>query len=32
MKRRDAIIGIGGLMAGSGALVGTGAFTSVQAD
>ena len=32
MKRRDAIIGIGGLVAGSGALVGTGAFTSVQAD
>lgn len=32
MKRRDAIIGIGGLVVGSGALVGTGAFTSVQAD
>jgi|GEM_PF-1710852 len=32
MKRRDAIVGIGGLVAGSGALVGTGAFTSVQAD
>jgi len=32
MKRRDAIVGIGGLIAGSGALVGTGAFSSVQAD
>lgn len=32
MKRRNAIIGLGGLIAGSGALVGTGAFTSVQAN
>jgi hypothetical protein len=32
MKRRNAIIGLGGIVAGSGALVGTGAFTSVQAN
>lgn len=32
LSRRNAIIGLGGLIAGSGALVGTGAFTTVQAE
>lgn len=32
MKRRTAILGLGGLVAGSGAALGTGAFTSVEAE
>jgi len=32
LSRRNAIIGLGGLIAGGGALVGTGAFTTVQAE
>ncbi|WP_136718162.1 hypothetical protein [Halorientalis salina] len=32
MKRRNLLAGMGGLAAGSGLLVGTGAFTSVSAD
>ncbi|MEF8908097.1 MAG: hypothetical protein V5A13_09570, partial [Haloarculaceae archaeon] len=32
LTRRNALIGLGSLVAGSGALVGTGAFSSVQAD
>lgn len=31
MNRRSALIGLGGLVVGSGALVGTGAFTQVEA-
>ncbi len=31
MKRRNALIGMGGLVAGAGALVGTGAFDTVEA-
>ena len=32
LTRRNALIGLGSLVAGSGALVGTGAFSSVEAD
>ena len=32
MKRRTAILGLGGLVAGGGAAMGTGAFTSVEAE
>jgi hypothetical protein len=32
LSRRNALVGIGGLIAGGGALVGTGAFTTVQAE
>jgi len=32
LSRRNALIGLGGLIAGGGALVGTGAFTTVQAE
>jgi len=32
MKRRTAILGLGGLVAGGGAAMGTGAFTNVTAD
>lgn len=32
LSRRNALIGLGGLTAGGGALVGTGAFTTVQAE
>lgn len=32
MKRRTAIIGLGGLVAGSGTILGTGAFSSVEAE
>ena len=32
MKRRTAILGLGGLVAGGGAAMGTGAFTNVEAD
>jgi len=32
LTRRNALIGLGSLVAGSGALVGTGAFSSVSAD
>jgi hypothetical protein len=32
LSRRNATIGLGGLIAGGGALVGTGAFTTVQAE
>jgi hypothetical protein len=32
LSRRNALIGLGSLVAGSGALVGTGAFSSVEAD
>ena len=32
MNRRTAILGLGGLVAGSGAAMGTGAFTSVTAE
>jgi len=32
MKRRTAILGLGGLVAGGGAAMGTGAFTTVEAD
>lgn len=32
MKRRTAILGLGGLVASGGAAMGTGAFTSVTAD
>jgi len=32
LSRRNALIGLGGIVAGGGALVGTGAFTTVQAE
>lgn len=32
MNRRTAILGLGGLVAGGGAAMGTGAFTSVEAE
>lgn len=32
LSRRNILIGLGGIVAGGGALVGTGAFTSVQAE
>ena len=32
MKRRTAILGLGGLVASSSALIGSGAFTSVEAE
>ena len=32
MKRRTAILGLGGLVASGGAAMGTGAFTSIEAD
>ena len=32
MKRRTVLVGLGGLFAGSGALLGTGAFTTVEAE
>jgi hypothetical protein len=32
MNRRTVLIGLGGLFAGSGALLGTGAFTTVEAE
>ena len=31
MNRRNVLIGLGGLVAGGGALIGTGAFTTVEA-
>lgn len=32
MNRRNVLMGLGGLVAGGGALLGTGAFTTVEAD
>ena len=32
LNRRNTLIGLGSLVAGSGALIGTGAFSSVEAD
>jgi hypothetical protein len=32
MKRRTVLVGMGGLVAGGGALIGTGAFTTVEAE
>ena len=32
MNRRNAVLGLGGLIAGGGALVGTGAFDTVEAE
>jgi hypothetical protein len=32
MNRRAALLGLGGVVAGGGALLGTGAFTTVEAD
>jgi len=32
MKRRQLIVGIGGVVAGTGAMVGSGAFSSVEAE
>ena len=32
MKRRNVVLGLGGLIAGGGALIGTGAFDTVEAE
>ena len=32
MNRRNVLIGLGGLVAGGGALIGTGAFDTVEAE